>query len=296
MMPANGLDRIKGYDAIFLGAVGYPGVPDHVSLWGLLIPIRRQFDQYANIRPVRLMPGVRSPLAGLNAGAIDMLIVRENTEGEYSDVGAIENNGTPKERAVQQSIFTRKGVDRIQRYAFEAARKRRKHVTSATKSNGIAITMPYWDARFRENSVHYPDVKTAQYHIDILTAHFVRNPQYFDVVVGSNLFGDILSDLGPACTGTIAIAPSGNINPERTFPSMFEPVHGSAPDIYGKKIANPIGQIWSGAMLLEHLGHAEAAAAVVSAIEETLLSGPRTPDIGGNASTSDVGKAIAAKV
>jgi tartrate dehydrogenase/decarboxylase / D-malate dehydrogenase len=225
-----------------------------------------------------------------------MLIVRENTEGEYSDVGAIENNGTPKERAVQQSIFTRKGVDRIQRYAFEAARKRRKHVTSATKSNGIAITMPYWDARFRENSVHYPDVKTAQYHIDILTAHFVRNPQYFDVVVGSNLFGDILSDLGPACTGTIAIAPSGNINPERTFPSMFEPVHGSAPDIYGKKIANPIGQIWSGAMLLEHLGHAEAAAAVVSAIEETLLSGPRTPDIGGNASTSDVGKAIAAKV
>ena len=293
MMPKDGLAQIKGHDAIFLGAVGYPGVPDHVSLWGLLIPIRRQFDQYANVRPVRLMPGVRSPLADRKAGEIDMLIVRENTEGEYSDVGGMENEGTADERVLQQSIFTKKGVDRIQRYAFEAAKKRRNHLTSATKSNGIAITMPYWDARFKAMSEQYPDVETAQYHIDILTAHFVRNPQYFDVVVGSNLFGDILSDLGPACTGTIAIAPSGNINPERVFPSMFEPVHGSAPDIYGKEIANPIGQIWSGAMMLDHLGFEEAGAHVVSVIEKVLRDGPKTPDVGGNASTSEMGKAIA---
>jgi tartrate dehydrogenase/decarboxylase / D-malate dehydrogenase len=296
MMPEDGLTRIRGHDAIYLGAVGYPGVPDHVSLWGLLIPIRREFNQYANVRPVKLMPGVRSPLAGRSSDDIDMLIVRENTEGEYSTVGGIRDEGTDDERAVQESVFSRKGVDRILRYAFEAAKRRRGHVSSATKSNGIAITMPYWDKRFAAIAGEYRDIKTAQYHIDILAAHFVRNPQYFDVVVGSNLFGDILSDLGPACAGTIAIAPSANINPEREFPSMFEPVHGSAPDIFGRNIANPIGQIWSGAMMLEHLGHPDAAAAVVAAIERVLLEGPRNPDLGGKASTQAVGSAIAAAV
>ncbi len=296
MMPKDGLDRIRNHDAIFLGAVGYPGVPDHVSLWGLLIPIRREFDLYANVRPVRLMPGVKSPLADRKPADIDMLIVRENTEGEYSSTGGVLDEGTSRERAVQESVFTRKGVDRILRYAFEAAKKRRGSVTSATKSNGIAITMPYWDSRFAAMAGEYPDVKTAQYHIDILTAQFVRNPQLFDVVVGSNLFGDILSDLGPACAGTIAIAPAANINPERLFPSMFEPVHGSAPDIFGKKIANPIGQIWSGAMMLDHLGHPEAAAAVVQAIETVLREGPHTADLGGKSSTMEVGKAIAAAV
>jgi tartrate dehydrogenase/decarboxylase/D-malate dehydrogenase len=294
MMPEDGLERIREHDAIFLGAVGYPGVPDHVSLWGLLIPIRRGFDQYANVRPVRLMPGVKSPLTNRKPSDIDMLIVRENTEGEYSSTGAVVDEGTDNERAVQESVFTRKGVDRILRFAFEAAEKRRGSVTSATKSNGIAVTMPYWDKRFAAMAEHFPKVKTTQYHIDILTAQFVRNPQLFDVVVGSNLFGDILSDLGPACAGTIAIAPSANINPERTFPSMFEPVHGSAPDIFGRKIANPIGQIWSGAMMLEHLGHAEAAAAVVKAIETVLQEGPHSPDLCGKSSTEEVGKAIAA--
>jgi len=296
MMPEDGLARIRGHDAIYLGAVGYPGVPDHVSLWGLLIPIRREFNQYANVRPVKLMPGVRSPLAGRTSDDIDMLIVRENTEGEYSTAGGIRDEGTDDERAVQESVFSRKGVDRILRYAFEAAKRRRGHVSSATKSNGIAITMPYWDKRFAAIAGEYQDIKTAQYHIDILAAQFVRNPQYFDVVVGSNLFGDILSDLGPACAGTIAIAPSANINPEREFPSMFEPVHGSAPDIFGRNIANPIGQIWSGAMMLEHLGHPDAAAAVVAAIERVLLEGPRNPDLGGTASTQQVGSAIAAAV
>jgi tartrate dehydrogenase/decarboxylase/D-malate dehydrogenase len=276
--------------------VGYPGVPDHVSLWGLLIPIRREFDQYANVRPVRLMPGVRSPLADRTAADIDMLIVRENTEGEYSSRGGVMDEGTENERAVQESVFTRKGVDRILKYAFEAAGKRRQQVTSATKSNGIAITMPYWDRRFAAMAEQYPAIKTSQYHIDILTAHFVRNPQFFDVVVGSNLFGDILSDLGPACAGTIAIAPAANINPERVYPSMFEPVHGSAPDIYGRNIANPIGQIWSGAMMLEHLGHPEAGAAVVSAIETVLREGPHSRDLGGRASTQEIGSAIAAAV
>jgi tartrate dehydrogenase/decarboxylase / D-malate dehydrogenase len=296
MMPEDGLARIRGHDAIYLGAVGYPGVPDHVSLWGLLIPIRREFNQYANVRPVKLLPGVRSPLAGRTSDDIDMLIVRENTEGEYSTAGGIRDEGTDDERAVQESVFSRKGVDRILRYAFEAAKRRRGHVSSATKSNGIAITMPYWDKRFAAIAGEYQDIKTAQYHIDILAAQFVRNPQYFDVVVGSNLFGDILSDLGPACAGTIAIAPSANINPEREFPSMFEPVHGSAPDIFGRNIANPIGQIWSGAMMLEHLGHPDAAAAVVAAIERVLLEGPRNPDLGGTASTQQVGSAIAAAV
>jgi tartrate dehydrogenase/decarboxylase/D-malate dehydrogenase len=293
MMPEDGLNQISSHDAIFLGAVGYPGVPDHVSLWGLLIPIRRTFDQYANVRPVRLMPGVRSPLADRLPADIDMLIVRENTEGEYSAIGGRENMGLPDEQVVQHSVFTRKGVDRIQRYAFERALTRRRSVTSATKSNGIAITMPYWDERFAANALDFPDVATAQFHIDILVAHFVRNPNWFDVVVASNLFGDILSDLGPACAGTIAIAPSANINPERAYPSMFEPVHGSAPDIFGQNVANPIGQIWSGALMLDHLGQSEAADAVVKAIEIVLSEGPRTRDLGGTASTQEVGAAIA---
>jgi tartrate dehydrogenase/decarboxylase/D-malate dehydrogenase len=295
MMPEDGLAQIKGHDAIFLGAVGFPTVPDHVSLWGLLIPIRREFQLYVNIRPVRLMPGIASPLAGRKPGDIDFWVVRENNEGEYSSLGGRMYGGTEQEFVTQLSVFSRRGTDRILKYAFELAKKRpRKHVTSATKSNGIAITMPYWDERFKAMAANYPDVKTSQYHIDILTAHFVQHPDWFDVVVGSNLFGDILSDLGPACTGTIGIAPSANLNPEREFPSCFEPVHGSAPDIFGKAIANPIGQIWSGAMMLEHLGHDVAAAAVVKAIETVLTEGPRTRDMGGTASTSDLGKAIAA--
>jgi len=294
MMPDDGLAQIRGHDAIFLGAVGFPGVPDHVSLWGLLIPIRREFDQYANVRPVRLMPGIRSPLAGRKIGDIDMIVVRENTEGEYSSIGGRIYGGSEREMAIQQTIFTRVGTDRIIKYAFEIANRRpKKHVTSATKSNGISITMPYWDERFHAMAKNYPGIRIDQFHIDILTAHFVQHPDWFDVVVGSNLFGDILSDLGPACTGTIGIAPSSNLNPERKFPSMFEPVHGSAPDIAGQGIANPIGQIWSGALMLDHLGHADAADAVVRAIEKVLEAGPRTPDIGGQASTQDLGKAVA---
>ena len=299
MMPEDGLDQIRAHDAIYLGAVGFPTVPDHVSLWGLLIPIRRGFHLYVNLRPVRLMPGVPCPLANRKPGDIDFWVVRENNEGEYSSMGGRIYEGTDQEFVTQLSVFTRKGVDRILRYAFELAAKRaRKHVTSATKSNGIAITMPYWDERFKAMAVQYPDIRTDQYHIDILSAHFVGRPQVFDVVVASNLFGDILSDLGPAVCGTIGIAPSANINPERDFPSLFEPVHGSAPDIAGRGIANPIGQIWSGALMLEHLGHAEAAKAVVAAIERVLAdpSAPRTRDIGGSARTSDVGKAIAAAI
>ena len=295
MMPANGLAEIRHHDAIYLGAVGFPTVPDHISLWGLLIPIRREFQLYANVRPVRLMPGVPSPLANRKAGDIDFWVVRENNEGEYSSIGGRIFEGTPQEAVMQQTVFTRRGVDRILKYAFELAKTReRKHVTSATKSNGIAITMPYWDERFAAMKANYPDIKTSQFHIDILCAHFVQHPDWFDVVVASNLFGDILSDLGPACTGTIGIAPSANLNPEREFPSCFEPVHGSAPDIYGKNIANPIGQIWSGAMMLEHLGHKEAGDAIVRAIETVLVDGPRTRDMGGTTSTSEVGEAIAA--
>lgn len=297
MMPENGLDLIRHHDAIFLGAVGFPGVPDHVSLWGLLIPIRRGFRQYANLRPVKLMPGVPCPLAGRQVGDIDMMVVRENNEGEYSSIGGRLYEGTDQEMAVQQSVFTRQGVDRILKIAFDIAQSRpKRHLTSATKSNGIAITMPYWDERVKAMSVGYPEVKVDQFHVDILCAQFVRNPHWFDVVVGSNLFGDILSDLGPACTGTIAIAPSANLNPEREYPSMFEPVHGSAPDIYGKGIANPIGQIWAGAMMLDHLGCPEAGASIMAAIEKVLASGLRTPDMGGTASTADMGQAIAGAV
>ncbi len=295
MMPEDALETIKDHDAIFLGAVGWPSVPDHVSLWGLLIPIRRRFQQYVNLRPVRLFEGVRSPLADRRPGDIDFMIVRENAEGEYSEIGGRLNQGTADELVVQETVFTRRGVDRILRFAFDLAQSRpKKHLTSATKSNGIIHTMPYWDERFKAVAADYPDIRTDQYHIDILTAHFVQHPDWFDVVVGSNLFGDILSDLGPAVTGTIGIAPSANLNPEGAFPSMFEPVHGSAPDIAGKGIANPIGQIWSGAMMLDHLGHADAARAIVAAIEKLLAGGgPRTRDMGGTAGTEELGKAIA---
>jgi tartrate dehydrogenase/decarboxylase / D-malate dehydrogenase len=294
MMPEDGLDRIRHHDAVFLGAVGYPGVPDHVSLWGLLIPIRRRFRQYVNLRPVRLMPGIASPLAGRAPGDIEFWVVRENNEGEYSSIGGRLYEGTDDEIAVQQAIFTRRGVDRVLRYAFELARTRpKRHLTSATKSNGIFHTMPFWDERVAAMAREYPDVRVDKFHVDILAAHFVQHPDWFDVVVGSNLFGDILSDLGPAVCGTIGIAPSANINPEREYPSMFEPVHGSAPDIAGRRIANPIGQIWSGAMMLEHLGHRRAAADVLAAIEAVVREGPRTRDLGGTASTEEVGAAIA---
>src|SRR5213079_3377816 len=297
MMPADGIEQLSPYDAVFLGAVGYPGVPDHVSLWGLLIPLRRSFQQYINLRPVRLLAGVDSPLKGRAPGEIDFYVVRENNEGEYSSIGGRLYEGTEFEMAMQQAVFTRRGCDRVMRYAFELARARKKHVTSATKSNGIIHTMPFWDECFRAVAAEYPDVRTDQFHIDILTAHFVRHPDWFDVVVGSNLFGDILSDLGPAVVGSIGIAPSANLNPEKEYPSMFEPVHGSAPDIAGKGIANPIGQIWSGAMMLRHLGTSEAADAVEDAIAETLArSNVRTPDIGGNATTEDMGAAIASQV
>ena len=298
MMPADGLDQLRRFDAIYLGAVGFPGVPDHVSLWGLLIPIRRAFRQYVNLRPVRLLPGAHSPLAGRGPADIDMLIVRENNEGEYSEIGGRLHRGTPDEVAVQESVFTRRGCDRVMRYAFELARTRpRRHLTSATKSNGIIHSMPFWDERFAAMGREYPDVTTAQYHIDILTAHFVQHPDWFDVVVASNLFGDILSDLGPAIAGSIGLAPGGNINPEREYPSMFEPVHGSAPDIAGRGIANPIAQIWTGAMMLEHLGHPDAARAVVTAVEEQVKEGKLlTRDLGGMASTGEVGQAIAARI
>jgi len=287
MMPEDGIDQVKTFDAIYLGAVGYPGVPDHVSLWGLLIPLRRELDQYANVRPVRLLRGITSPLAGRTSEDIDFVVVRENVEGEYSEIGGRVYAGTDHEAAVQESIFTRRGVDRIMDYAFALAQSRkRKHVTSATKSNGIIHTMPFWDERFAEAAKRYPDVQTAQFHIDILTAHFVQHPDWFDVVVGSNLFGDILSDLGPAVAGSIGIAPSANINPERKFPSMFEPVHGSAPDIAGKGVANPVAAVWTVAMMLDHLGETDAAKEIEAAIE-TSLETPQTKtrDLGGNGDT-----------
>ena len=299
MIPDDWKDQIGRHDAIFFGAVGDPArVPDHISLWGSLIQFRRQFDQYVNLRPVRLMPGVPSPLANHKPGDIDFMVVRENTEGEYSSVGGRMFAGTEREVVIQETVMSRIGVDRILKYAFELAQKREaRHLTSATKSNGISITMPFWDERVAESRDQYPDVTVDQFHIDILCAHFVQRPQFFDVVVASNLFGDILSDLGPACTGTIGIAPSGNINPERRFPSLFEPVHGSANDIAGKGIANPIGQIWAGSMMLDHLGHPEAAAAILRAIE-TILDRPdlRTRDMGGSADTVTCGSAIAEAV
>ncbi|MGV6812323.1 MAG: tartrate dehydrogenase [Brevirhabdus sp.] len=295
MMPDDWKARLEPSDAIFFGAVGWPAiVPDHVSLWGSLIQFRREFDQYVSLRPARAMPGVPLPLANRQPGDIDMMIVRENTEGEYSSIGGRMFTGTDREVVIQETVMSRTGVDRILKYAFELARQRGGHLTSATKSNGISITMPYWDERVAEMASHYPDVTVDKYHIDILTAQFVLHPDWFDVVVASNLFGDILSDLGPACTGTIGIAPSGNINPERKFPSLFEPVHGSAPDIAGRGIANPVGQIWAAAMMLEHLGAVEAGQAVVTAIERVLSEQAlRTPDLGGPADTRTCGAAIA---
>ena len=297
MMPLDGLDQLRTFDAIYLGAVGHPGVPDQVSLWGLLIPIRRGFQQYVNLRPARLLHGITTPLANRNAGDIDFVIIRENSEGEYSEVGGRVSRNSESDTAIQEVVFTRRAVDRIIRYAFELARSRTKHVTSATKSNGIIYTMPFWDERFTAISKEYPDVKSDQFHIDILTAHFVAHPDWFDVVVGSNLFGDILSDLGAAVVGSMGLAPSANLNPEREYPSMFEPVHGCAPDIAGKGIANPVAQIWSGAMMLDHLGEKQAARAVEAAIFKILASSSvRTRDIGGNARTRDMGEAIAAEV
>jgi len=295
MMPDDGLDRLSDSDGIFLGAVGYPGVPDHVSLWGLLIPIRRTFQQYVNLRPVRLLKGIPSPLR--DPGDVDFYIVRENNEGEYSSVGGKLYEGTEQELVVQESIFTKKGVDRVMRFAFDLAEKRGKKITSATKSNGIIHTMPYWDQRFKEIGKQYPKVATDQFHIDILCAHFVQRPDWFDVVVASNLFGDILSDLGPAVVGGMGIAPGANINPEKDFPSMFEPVHGSAPDIAGKNIANPIACFWTAVMMLEHFGEIEAANLLMNAIEETTEEGKiLTRDLGGKASTQDVTVAIIDKI
>lgn len=298
MMPEGALDTIRNHDAVFLGAVGFPGVPDHVSLWGLLIPIRRDFQQFVNLRPIRLLKGITSPLAGRTSADIDFYVVRENVEGEYSEIGGVLYRGTEHEVAVQESVFTRHGVDRIMKYAFELAQSRpKKHLTSATKSNGIIHTMPFWDDRFAEMGKQYPEIKTDQFHIDILCAHFVQHPDWFDVVVGSNLFGDILSDLGPAVAGSIGIAPSANINPDKTFPSMFEPVHGSAPDIAGKGIANPIGQVWSGAMMLEHLGQQDAADAIIAAIEDVIENpATRTGDMGGTASTAQCGDALVTSI
>ncbi len=298
MMPEDGIEQLSSFDAIFLGAVGFPSVLDHVSLWGLLIPIRREFQQYINLRPVRLFEGMRCPLADKQPGDIDFYVVRENNEGEYSNVGGRLYAGTDDEMAMQQSIFTRRGTDRVLRYAFELAQSRpRKRLTSATKSNGIMHTMPFWDERVAAMAESYPEIELDKYHIDILVSHFVNKPEIFDVVVGSNLFGDILSDLGPGVTGTIGIAPSANINPERDFPSMFEPVHGSAPDIAGQGIANPIGQIWSAAMMLDHLGHRDAHDAIVTAIEDVIRERDRlTPDMGGRSSCADCGSAIASRL
>lgn len=298
MLPDDWFEQLKGFDALFYGAVGWPDkVPDHISLWGSLLQFRRRFDQYINLRPCKLMPGIKSPLAGCKPGDIDFYVVRENTEGEYSSVGGKMFEGTDREVVIQDTVMTRTGVDRVLKYAFELAQTRpRKKLTSATKSNGISITMPYWDERVVEMAKNYPEVAVDKFHIDILTANFVLHPDWFDVVVGSNLFGDILSDLGPACSGTIGIAPSANINPEGNFPSLFEPVHGSAPDIAGKGIANPIGQIWSGAMMLEHLGYKEAGDAMVTAIEEVLSEGDATVltrDVGGEGTTASLGEAIA---
>ena len=295
MMPDNWKEKIEKHDAIFFGAVGMPDrYPDHITLWGSLLKFRREFDQYINLRPVKLFPGVKSPLADKTPGDIDMIIIRENTEGEYSSVGGRMYEGTEREIALQETIMSKHGIDRVQKFAFEVAKSRkRKKLTSATKSNGISITMPYWDERFNENKKDYTDIQTDQFHIDILVARFVLNPEWFDVVVASNLFGDILSDLGPACTGTIGIAPSANINPEKKFPSLFEPVHGSAPDIAGKGVANPIGQIWSGALMLDYLGEKEAANSIMLAIEKSLLDKKnRTKDLNGDSNTLQCAQAV----
>ena len=298
MMPADWKAQLEGQDAILFGAVGWPAtVPDHVSLWGSLLKFRREFDQYINLRPVRLFEGVPCPLAGRKAGDIDYFVVRENTEGEYTNLGGVMYAGTEREIVIQETVMSRFGADRVLKFAFEqAAARPRKKLDVATKSNGIAISMPWWDGRADAMHAHYPQIAMEKHHIDILTARFVLQPQRFDVVVASNLFGDILSDLGPACTGTIGLAPSANLNPERKFPSLFEPVHGSAPDIFGQNIANPVAMIWSAAMMLQFLGEQAAHDAMLNAIEQVLAQGPRTPDLGGAASTTAMGEAIAARV
>ena len=294
MMPDDWKAQLQPMDALLFGAVGWPAtVPDHVSLWGSLLRFRREFDQYVNLRPARLFEGVPCPLAGRRPGDIDMLIVRENTEGEYTNLGGVMFEGTPREVVVQESVFSRHGAERVLRYAFERAMERpRRTLTAATKSNGIAISMPWWDKVVDKVCAEYPQVRVDKQHIDILSARFVLQPQRFDVVVATNLFGDILSDLGPACTGTIGIAPSANLNPERNFPSLFEPVHGSAPDIYGMNIANPVAAVWSAAMMLDFLGERAAHDAIVRAIEQVLRDGPHTPDLGGTAGTPTVGRAL----
>jgi tartrate dehydrogenase/decarboxylase/D-malate dehydrogenase len=295
MMPDDWKEQLSGMDAIFFGAVGWPDtVPDHISLWGSLLKFRREFDQYINLRPVRLFEGVPCPLANRKPGDIDYYVVRENTEGEYTSLGGIMYENTEREIVIQESVYSRHGANRLLKYAFELAQSRpRKHVTLATKSNGVAISMPWWDARADDVAKDYPEITLDKQHIDILAARFVLQPGRFDVVAATNLFGDILSDLGPATTGTIGIAPSANLNPERVFPSLFEPVHGSAPDIYGQNIANPIAMIWSGALMLDFLGQREAHDAILRAIEQVLKDGPRTRDLGGCASTTEVGEAIA---
>jgi len=300
MMPDDWKEQLVDIDAIYFGAVGWPDtVPDHVSLWGSILRFRREFDQYINLRPARSFKGVPSPLTASAANDIDFMIVRENTEGEYSAIGGIMFEGTEREVVMQQSVFTRQGTDRVMRFAFDLAMKRpRRHVTVATKSNGMAISMPWWDERAAEIAAGYPEVSWDKQHIDILCARLVLQPQRFDIMVATNLFGDILSDLGPACTGTVGLAPSANLNPERRFPSLFEPVHGSAPDIYGQRIANPVAMIWSGAMMLDFLGQGQGPAreahdAIVTAIEQVLVTGPHTPDLGGKATTDELGSAIA---
>ncbi|MFE3443933.1 tartrate dehydrogenase [Nocardia sp. NPDC059180] len=296
MMPADGIEQLAGFDAILLGAVGFPGVPDHISLWGLLIPVRRAFGQYVNLRPVRLLPGTTSALRDRNADDLDLLIVRENSEGEYSEIGGMHNKGRPGEFVLQESVFTRIGCERIIRYAFDQARQRRGRLCSATKSNGLIHSMPYWDSIVEQVAADYPEVALRQMHVDALAAEIVLHPDRLDVIVGSNLFGDILSDLAAAVTGGLGLAPSGNINPEGTAPSMFEAVHGSAPDIAGQGIANPVAQILAAAMMLEQLGESAAAAAVDRAVCEVLDGGAAlTPDLGGTATTADLGSAIAAR-
>lgn len=290
MMPEDGLETLKGFDAIYLGAVGWPTVPDHVSLWGLLLPIRRFFDQYVNLRPARLLRGVESPLA--NPAGLDVTVVRENTEGEYSDAGGRMYGGTPHELAVQESIFTRRGVERIVRYAYELAMHRRGLLVGATKSNGISITMPFFDEIFWEVGEEFPQVESSLMHVDALAARLVLNPERFDVVVGSNLFGDILSEITAAISGAIGIAPSANLNPDGTSPSLFEPIHGSAPDITGKGVANPAGAIWAGALLLEHVGHEEAGRRVLDALEATIAGGTKTRDLGGAATMDEMTEAV----
>lgn len=297
MMPDDALGTLADFDTIFLGAVGWPGVPDHVSLWGLLIPIRRHFHQYVNLRPVKLLKGMRSPLRDREPGDIDFVVVRENSEGEYSDMGGRIHSGTAYETAVQVNYFSRMAIDRTVRYAFELATEQGRHeVVGATKSNGIVYSMPFWDDVFRDVAGDYPSISSRLVLADALAAAFVTRPQFLDVVVGSNLFGDILTDIGGAIMGSIGVAPAANLNPERDHPSMFEPVHGSAPDIAGKGIANPIGQIWTAKLLLDFFDFGELADLVLESIEDSLHSGVKTPDLGGRATTEEIGDAIVKRI